>query len=270
MIDNHVHSNISYDGKSKIDEYLNIVQSKDITEITFTEHLDLIKGIPNIDLDNYYKQFLEYEQRSPIPINFGLEVGLSPEYNERISKILNNYPFDFIIASSHTLKNYILGENEELIENYSQEEITKMYYEEVLDNINSFSNYDVYGHLDHILRYIDHSDFDSYNDNKKIIDEILISLIKKEKGIEVNSSGFRFGCNNPHPSIEILKRYKNLGGKILTIGSDAHKYWELSRDLDITLDVLEECGFDTINIFHQRKPDSIKVKTLRKGGFLNE
>ena len=264
MIDTHVHSNISYDGKSSIEEYIKTSSSKKVSEITFTEHLDISDEKINIDLDNYYKTFITEKEKSILPIYFGLEVGMNQLYNNRISEIVKNYPFDFIIGSSHVVNGYVLGEDEELLKRYSNNEIYKMYYQEVLNNINTFNNFDVYGHLDHIIRYIAIDKDDAYKNNKKLIDEVLISLIERGKGIEVNSSGFRFDCNGPHPSIELLKRYKQLGGKIITIGSDAHKYWELSRDLDNTLDVIEECGFKSLSVFHNRKPTKVNVKDLRK------
>ena len=92
----------------------------------------------------------------------------------------------------------------------------------------------------------------------------LIELIRKDKGIEINSSGIGYGLGSPHPNIEILNRYKDLGGKIITMGSDAHKSKELAKNFDISFDILEQVGFDAVTIFHQRNPEFIKIKQLKK------
>ena len=103
-----------------------------------------------------------------------------------------------------------------------------------------------------------------YNDYRDILDEILNELIRKDKGIEINSSGIGYGLGSPHPNIEILSRYKELGGKIITMGSDAHKSKELVRDFNILFDILEQVGFNEITVFHQRVPNFIKIKQLKK------
>lgn len=263
MKDCHVHSVLSYDGKSKIHDYIASAHLYGVDEITFTEHLDLLNDLSfNIDLDNYLSQYISICKNSLVQINFGLEVGLRPEYVSLIQSEISKYCFDFIIGSTHTIGDLIISD-----ENLVNEDIDTLYLrylKETLLNVKLYDNYDVYGHLDYIIRY---KAFDNmkpiYATYQDLIDEILISLIKKDKGLEVNSSAYRFGCNSPHPSLEILERYKSYGGKIITIGSDAHKTKELAKDFDSTIEVIEKCGFDEICVFHQRQPNFIKIKKLK-------
>ncbi len=147
-------------------------------------------------------------------------------------------------------------------EGYTRKEAYLRYFEEVLQNIKLYDNeFDVYGHLDYVVRYGGYAEKRiDYQEFREILDEILIQLIKKDKGIEINTSGIRYGLGNPHPNIDIVKRYKELGGKIITIGSDAHKVEDFAKDFDIAYDLLKEAGFDEIAIFHHRKPDFIKIK----------
>ena len=90
---------------------------------------------------------------------------------------------------------------------------------------------------------------------------ILMNL-EKDKGLEINTSGIRYGLGNPHPNIEILNRFKELGGKIITIGSDAHKTDDLGKDFDMAYNILEKVGFNKIAIFHNRIPEFINIGEL--------
>jgi len=243
MKDCYVHTNLSYDGRATMQEYIDVAPSKNVDEITFTEHYDILDGmhisLPNIDLMKYHYEYMKMKDSSSIPINFGLEVGLRPEHVAEIQNKISKYPFDFIVGSSHTVANRNIGEDKTFFEEFTQHEAYMLYFNEVLKNIELYDDYDVYGHLDYIIRYGNYANKNlSYKDYQEILDAILYALIKKDKGLEVNSATYRFGNTSPHPNIEILKKYKDYGGKILTIGSDAHKSRELARDLDLTLDAI--------------------------------
>ena len=81
-----------------------------------------------------------------------------------------------------------------------------------------------------------------------------------DKGIEINTSGLRYGLPYPHPNIEIIKRYKVLGCKIITIGSDAHNSDDLAKDFDLVYDILRSLNIKEIAVFHNRIPDFICIK----------
>ena len=128
---------------------------------------------------------------------------------------------------------------------------------EVLENIDLFPEISVYGHLDFINRYgkgvyENYKEF-NYELHQDILDKILKKLISKNIGLEVNTSGFRYGLDNFHPHINILKRYKELGGKIITIGSDSHKAEDIMRNFDKVKRMLKELGFNSYCTFKNRK-----------------
>ena len=89
--------------------------------------------------------------------------------------------------------------------------------------------------------------------HQDIIDEILKKLISKNIGIEVNTSGLRYGLKNFHPHINILKRYKKFGGEIITIGSDSHRSEDIMKDFDIVKKLLKELGFNSYCTFKNKK-----------------
>ena len=269
MKDCHVHTTMSYDGKSTMKDYIDVSEDKNVDEITFTEHYDICEKVNTIieptNLEEYYNEYLRVQNNTKIKLNFGIEVGLQPDQVNELENTINNYPFDFVIGSSHIVQKIDIGDDIKFFEGRTQKEVYLMYLQEVLQNIKLYNNFDVYGHLDNIVRYGNYLNKKIYyNDFREILDEILNELIRKDKGLEINSSGIGYGLGSPHPNIEILNRYRDLGGKIITMGSDAHKSKELVRNFDISFDILEQIGFKEVTIFHQRNPQFIKIKQLKK------
>ena len=272
-IDQHVHTNISHDGISSIDEYLNIAKEKNVEEITFTEHYDDYKGVDTnlktLDVKKYNDKYLSKKDDSKVKTNFGIEIGLRPESYELISNMVKDNNFDFIIGSSHITCGKDMAYDKTFFEGLTPQEAIMNYFNEVLENIKLYKNeFDVYGHLDYVIRYVMKyygNDINkiNYNDFKDILDEILISLINSNKGIEINTSGIRYGLGYAHPNIEIVKRYKELGGKIITIGSDAHRIEDLSSNFEEVYDMLESLNIEEITVYHERIPQFVKIKDLR-------
>lgn len=268
MKDCHVHTKISHDGISSIDEYLKIAKEKGIDEITFTEHYDIYDGLKTnlktLDVNYYQNEYLAHKDDFKVKTNFGIEIGLQPDTTEQIKNIVKQYPFDFIIGSSHITCKKDMAMDRSFFEGYTRKEAYLRYFKEVLENIKLYDNeFDIYGHIDYVVRYGNYAEKKiDYEEFKEILDEILINLIRKDKGIEINTSGIRYGLGSPHPNIDIVKRYKELGGKIITVGSDAHKTDDLGKDFDIAYNMLREAGFKEIAIFHNRKPEFIKIKEL--------
>ena len=124
-----------------------------------------------------------------------------------------------------------------------------------MENIRTFDSFDVYGHLDYVVRYGPHKDaqysFEKYRD---ILEDILKLLIEKGKGIEINTGGLKYGLKELHPCTGLLKRYKELGGEIVTVGSDAHKPENIGFGFARAEEVLKACGFRYYTLFQQRRP----------------
>lgn len=273
-IDQHVHSKISHDGISTINEYMEIAKQNQVIEITFTEHYDDYTGIDTnlstLDINHYKEIFLKCKNDDIIKTNFGIEIGLRPESYELITNMIKNNKYDFIIGSSHITCGKDMAYDNSFFEGISPHEAIVNYLNEVLENIILYKNeFDVYGHLDYVIRYVikyygNIMNKINYNEFKGLINEILLSIIKYDKGIEINTSGIRYGLNYCHPNIDILKRYKELGGEIITIGSDAHRIEDLASNFNSVYDILESINIKNITIYHNRSPELIKIKSLRK------
>lgn len=269
--DSHVHTNISHDGTSSMQDYILASKEKDVDEITFTEHLDIYDGVKTtnsvISLPNYFKEYGHLDSKD-IKTNIGIEVSLMPDIACKIESILSKYPFDFIIGSSHIVNNIDIGCDPSFFYNLTKREAYMRYFEEVLKNITIFNDFDVYGHLDYIIRYGNYKDKRIvYTEYREILDAILEALIRKDKGIEINTSGIRYGLNAAHPNLSIIKRYKDLGGKIITIGSDAHRIEDLAANFDYVYDLLSFLNIKEYAVYHNREPEFEKVLTLKKAKY---
>lgn len=269
MKDCHVHTNVSHDGISRYEDYINIGRQKGVDEITFTEHWDDYTGLETelktLDVSKYRMEYLKYKNDSVLKTNFGIEIGLQPDIIEKVKVVVHEYPFDFIIGSSHITCKKDMAIDRSFFDGLSRREAYLQYFKEVLENIKLYDDFDVYGHMDYVVRYGGYTENKiDYMEFKEILDEILLSLIKKDKGIEINTSGIRYGLGSPHPNVDIVRRYKELGGKIITMGSDAHKIDDLAKNFDIAFDILEDVGFKEVVIYHHRTPDFFKMKSLKK------
>ena len=270
IIDQHIHSKVSHDGISTMKEHMEYAKEHNISELTFTEHFDDYSGLDTnlktLDVNNYKKEYLANKDDSIVKTNFGIEIGLRPECYESISNMVRNNKFDFIIGSSHITCGKDMAYDKSFFDGLTAHQAVEKYLNEVLANIIIFRNeFDVYGHIDYVIRYII-KDYGSemtridYKEFRSLLDDILSTIITLNKGIEINTSGLRYGLGTPHPNIEILKRYKELGGKIVTIGSDAHKASDLASGFDVAYDMLEEAGFNEIALYHNRVPKLMKIK----------
>jgi histidinol-phosphatase (PHP family) len=260
IIDHHMHTQASPDADQSLsmENYIEVAQQKGYPGVLFTDHVEFDFAAPifnePIDYDVYYKNILSLRQHYTLPILMGVEMGYQPHLNQRIDTFLNQYPFDFVILSIHMGDDLDLY-NGDFFKGKTQIEAYKRYFEIVLHTVENFDNYDVFGHIDYIIRYGGFSqkmyDFDNF---KPIITKILETIIRKNKGIELNTSGFRYGLGVTHPRLELLTLYRNLGGKIITLGSDAHYLKDYQKDFDTAFRLLQAAGFTEVAQFQNRKP----------------
>jgi len=116
------------------------------------------------------------------------------------------------------------------------------------------------GHLDYIVRVTPTKDKNySYDKYKDAIDPILELLVQQGKGLELNTGSFRYGLRQPHPCTDVLRRYHELGGEIITVGTDAHKPQDVGSYLDLASEILQLCGFKYYTIYEKRSPEYHKL-----------
>ena len=250
--DTHMHTHFSVDSEAKPLEMIQSSIRAGVDGICFTEHLDLedkdytLETYP-LDIPAYFKEMQEFQTQfgDTFPIYIGVEIGLQTYLKDTLPEIVKQHPFDFVIGSSH----WVNGEDPYYPEYFYgkvEDEAYLEYFESILENLAVFDCFDVYGHFD----------------NEKIadvLDEILRVLIQKGKGIEINTGGFKYGLGHPNPTEAVLKRYRELGGEIITIGADAHKPQHVAFDFQKVPQILKDAGFDYYTVFSGRKPVFYKL-----------
>lgn len=267
--DYHLHSSFSGDSEAPMEEMIRKGISLGLTQMCFTEHQDFDypvsptcpPGFFDLNPDSYLYDFLKYREKyaDRITLSFGVELGLQPHAARQNAAFAKAHDYDFIIASSHICNKkdpYLPS----FYEGRTQEEAYQEYFESILDNLKVFTNFDVYGHLDYVVRYGPSKDEGySYEQYRDIFDAILEKLIADGKGIELNTAGLSRGLRDANPCAGILCRYRELGGEIITVGSDAHTAQAVSAHFDRAAAILTGCGFRYYTTFEKRIPSFHKV-----------
>lgn len=272
IADYHCHCYFSSDSDSKPEDMVKMAISRGLTKLCFTDHLDYLypSEIENDFIFNPKERQLELLRikemfKNEIEILIGVELGLrnEPDIKSAVKayyeNIIHEFSYDFIIGSTHVLEKKD-PHYKEYWEGKSIKDGITDYFQSIIDNSSYYSMYQVYGHLDYIIRYLPVEEKNyQYSDYADLIDVALKSLINQGKGIECNSAGLKYQLGFAHPKVEILKRYKELGGEILTIGSDAHKPEHLAYDFPMVKDMLKDIGYRYYTIFKDQKPEFIKL-----------
>jgi histidinol-phosphatase (PHP family) len=266
--DYHLHSDFSGDSKTPMEEMVKKSIGLGLTHICLTEHYDpdyiYLPGEEDmfeLNTDSYLYELLKLRKKyaDKIYVGFGVELGLQPHIKRQLAVYAKSHDFDFIIGSSH-ICNRKDPYYPAFFEGRDEDEAHQEYFESVLECVKSLPYFDVYGHLDYVVRYgPTKGDKYTYAKHADIFDNILSHLIQEGKGIEVNTGGFRNGLKEPNPCIDIIKRYHDFGGEIITIGSDAHKPEDIASDFDRTCEILKDCGFKYYCIFQARMPEYIRL-----------
>lgn len=265
--DHHVHTNFSGDCKIPMEKMIQSAIHKGQSSIILTDHVDY--DFPDasltfeIDFQLYNEKLNEMRHLYPkIEIRKGVEIGYQPHLKNRIEKLVAVEKFDFIINSLHACDglDYMNGD---FFRGKSKDESYNRYFESLLECVETFDTYDVIGHLDFIIRYAPYKErLLAYSQYKQIIDKILSVLIYKDKGIEVNTSGKRYGLKLFHPQRAILKRYHELGGRLITVGSDAHMDKDIQADFLEAFMMLQAIGFKEVVEFKSRNAYMIEIKKI--------
>lgn len=225
MFDFHMHSDVSYDGRATAEEMAVAAQKAGLREICFTDHLDYDPGNPNNSMDfntEAYCQAYDDLSVAGLVIRRGCEFGMLKDNRQTLTRDLQRRHFDFVIGSVH----FIDGLDPyfpEFWETRTVDYAERRYLETILECLQNHDDFDVLGHLTYIskTRYNPVKRPMEYERYRDLTDEILRTLARKGKGMEINTSG-RDACGVFLPDVVYLRRFRELGGSIVTVGSDAH------------------------------------------------
>lgn len=270
--DQHTHSNFSTDSDATPVSLITAAIKKGLTHLCLTDHIDLdypgsTKEAPlfEFDLSKYCAALAPLKERykDKLYLGTGIELGLRPgreDLNRRMHQFLTEHSLDFVLGSIH-----LLGNEDPYYESYWQgrtaKDVLTGYFNAMLSSLQEFDEFDSLGHFDYIIRYIPafcgEKDY-LYREYAELTDEIFKLLIQKNKALEINTAGLIKGLPCFHPKLDVLKRYLELGGELITIGSDAHSPNAVATEFAKTEELLKSCGVNGYFVYRNRKPEFMK------------
>lgn len=259
--DMHTHTGFSDDCCVSMEEMLEGALESGIRTLAVTDHYD--PGYPDpefpftISFDRYHQALLDAtaQYAGRMEILTGLEVGIMEGQFGAADEIINGFPYDIIIGSFHCHRGDDLYTYD--FTDVDGPAMLEDFYTYMHECLSVFDNYDVVGHFSILDRYI--GKLYDYGPFEDVIDEILKIMVHKGKGIEINTSSFKYGTGTWLPRESILRRFRDLGGDILTFGSDAHSPQHYRFHFDEAAELARSLGYRYHCIFRQRKPDFLPL-----------
>jgi histidinol-phosphatase (PHP family) len=261
--DYHIHTNFSIDSEANMEAACRTAVARGIDEIAFTDHLDFGPD----ESHGYFRktEYLAAVERcrarydDQLIVRAGVEVGEPHIFAEEAAEVVGPDDFDVVLGSVH----YAAGMQAAWLENFFEQPLRRAcesYFRQVVD-LAAEGEFDVLAHIDLVKR--DARKFGKAYDGPEpyadMIRTALRSLVERGKGIELNTSPLRRGQPELCPSVEILRWYRELGGEILVIGSDAHSPDTVGAHLDLAVQVAKSAGFDRLAAFRQRRVDWMRI-----------
>lgn len=264
LIDLHVHSTCSGDAVSSMAEYARRAATMGLVEVGFCEHVDFDPrdaGYGDFDTVRYDREFAKAQVDAPgVRLRQGVEITYQFCKEAEIRTWLNGGPWDYVVSSVHLIDyadGWAIisepGTSDDYFSTHTLRQAHVPYFEELLRAAQSGLG-DVLGHFDLIKRYgvkqygpLDPTLFEDE------IRAVLRVMIENSFGLEINTSGLRQLPGEPYPALTVLEWYHELGGEILTVGSDAHHVDDLAAGISETLDLVRAAGFRAVATFEGRE-----------------
>ncbi len=256
MFDFHIHSRVSFDGHDTGEALAGAAVEAGLKEICFTDHMDydpLAQVQTMLFAQEDYRAEYDGLEIPGLKIRRGVEFGMNPNNAARMEEDAKAYPYDFVLGSVHFVdgldvyfRPYWQGK--------SVHEAERRYLEETLACLQRHDAFDVLAHLNFISKASAHPGPRPlpYAEHREIVDEILRILVKKGKGLEMNTSGVD-RCGGYLPTADIFRRFRELGGEIVTVGSDAHRCNRVGQYCGTAAEILRDI-FGHVCTFEGRKP----------------
>ncbi len=262
--DNHTHSQHSFDGKDSVAMLAERALHLGLYSLTVTDHCDC---------QEYYKENVRksiedsvrdvmrakgmYADR--LRVYTGIELGQPTQDMKAAKEALSLGDYDFVLGSLHNLR----GEQDFYFLEYDQESSLRLierYFDELLE-LARCDCFDSLAHLTYPFRYINaHPEINAdVMQFAPQLDAVLETIIKNGKALEVNTSGLRQAIGKTLPDENVVRRFRELGGKYVTIGSDAHRWSDIGAGIEDGLNMLLKCGFTHFTVYSKREPVMLPV-----------
>lgn len=275
LYDNHNHSQFSFDGgRTSVGKTVNSAIGKGLAGVCFTDHCDFFVPPMKAKYEEYVPEVFDVEARNAeidkvnakCPQDFhvfkGIEIGVQKSERDKIAAHLEKYSFDEIIASVHYLDDtdpFWGGYYEGKTWRYAYGHYLETLYDEMVWLGDRF---DIMGHYDYVTRYAPYPECSIlYKDFPDILDSMLRHLAENGKALEINTKTYQdFKGRTPVLDKNILMRYRELGGEIISLGSDSHDADRVGFNFERTAALVSKCGFRYLAHFDKRKPVMLPIR----------
>lgn len=266
IYDLHTHTINSQDGNHPVELMAETAIENGIECVAFTDHceVDVLyrDGFDKRAAQSYIdisRAKIQYADK--IKILRGIELA-QPHYAPKLAeKIIFANEYDEIIGSIHNLRGMPDFYDFKSFDGFVIEELIDEYFDELIAML-EWGNFDVLAHITYPFRYIFNlcGYIEDINKYSKKVDELLKLCAEKDKALEINMGGLKYPINKPSPDIDTVKRYKELGGRLISVGSDSHYAERIGFGIPNAYEIALEAGFKSIAVFENRKPSEISIK----------
>ena len=262
LFDGHVHTNFSFDSTEPMENVVKTAKAIGLSGVTITDHynpdcpVEAYRAVLDPP-DAYYETMerIRSEQDGSFRLLRGLETNVLPELNrERCSRVAHSHDFDCLIMGIHSnaeqLFCYEPSDTDEAVSEFNK------YYSYILKCVTEYKDFDTLAHLNFFDRFVSFRPDPSLFED--MTDEIFLTLIRDGKALEVNTSK----QDNKEVTDKMryfLRRYIDLGGTMVTVGSDAHRADRLAQHFPDAFRMIREAGLDHYTVFIERKPVSVAI-----------
>ncbi len=262
--DSHTHSECSFDGTDSVIMLCEQASALEMYSLTITDHCECNEYFDHHMRDDISRSIMQVSKaramyHDRLHVYTGIELGQPVQDPLAAADALSLTDYDFVLGSLHNLK----GEQDFYYLTYTEENVYPLldrYYDELLEMAEQ-NLFDCLSHADYPLRYIIGNsnirvDLSRYQEK---LDAVLETIIKNDKAIEINTSGLRQVIGRTLPDISTIRRFRELGGKYVTIGSDAHRWGDIGSGIETGLDMLLECGYTHFTVYDKHTPRLLPI-----------
>lgn len=268
--DYHFHTEFSSDCSENIQTIIHAAKEKGISSLCVTDHFDMDFPVRpnepemdfNLNIPDYYNTYnkLRNEMNNDFDLRIGVELGVMPDTADKHNQFVKEHPeLDFTICSLHVVDGFD-PYYPEYFEGKTDKEAYGHYFETLLQCVKQFDCFNVCGHLDYVVRYGANKAASYFvKDYYDIFKELFSVLVSRGQGIEINTGSLYRGLSFAHPHPDLLTMYKEAGGEIITVGSDAHHAEHIGYAFDYAKELLLANGFHYYTTFKNGKPEFHKI-----------
>ena len=261
MFDFHIHTKLSFDSSCEPKDVVLAAEKMGLREICFADHYDFNSdknAVHNIFTPERHFSLYGHLKSDTVKIRRGIEFSLTDWDMEELKDVEKKFDPDFIIGSVHFIDGLDPWEKA-YWEKRTKEEAFRDYLLGTLNCVKIHDSFDVLGHLNYVCKSANNPTgaMLKYDDFPDIIDEIFKELISKGKGIEINTSGVDV-VGDFLPAADCVRRFKELGGEIVTVGSDAHAAIRVGQYTTEACKIVSDV-FGYVCTFEKRKPIFHKI-----------